>query len=112
MPQMKMSVSHSLDVDDARDRVKNLMNRFKSQVDYTINGVRQSWVDNTAHFSLYIMGFFVEGNLYVEPTMVRLEAAFPFAALPFKSMVKRDIEKSARELLGRQAVAQIPFRLA
>ncbi|NVM22007.1 MAG: polyhydroxyalkanoic acid system family protein [Desulfobacterales bacterium] len=100
MPRIKISVPHNLRVDEVRDRIKNLLGEFKNKTAYKVSRIQESWVDGTAHFSLRIMGFFVEGSLYVEPSRVRLEGKFPVAALPFKSMVQRDIIDSARKFLS------------
>jgi hypothetical protein len=100
MPRMKISVPHKLSVDEARSRIKTLLREFKNETAYKISKIQESWVDGAAHFSFRIMGFFVQGSLYIEPSRVLLEGKFPVAAFPFKSMVQRDITDSARKFLS------------
>ncbi len=100
MPRMKISVPHSLGVNQATNRIKGLIGRLKSENGDKISDIQEAWDDNTAHFSFRIMGLFIQGDLFVEPSRILLEGKYPIAALPFKSMVERDIKDNAQTLLS------------
>jgi len=99
MPRLNIVVPHSLHIDDARDRLKNLVYELARENGHHVTNMQYSWVNRIAHFSFQIMGFSIEGTLCVEPSMVRLEGSFPLAALPLKKAVERDILRTAQKLL-------------
>ncbi|MBW2194947.1 MAG: polyhydroxyalkanoic acid system family protein [Deltaproteobacteria bacterium] len=100
MPRMNISVPHQLSVKEATKRIKNLVMEFKTQIGDKVTDVNESWVNDAACFSFRILGFLVEGNLYVKASEIRLDGKFPIAALPFKGMVERDIKEKAQVLLS------------
>ncbi len=100
MPRMSISLPHELGVKEATKRIKSLLMEFKTQIGGKVTDVKESWVDDTSSFSFRILGFSVEGNLYVKASEIRLDGKFPIAALPFKGMVERDIKEKAQVLLS------------
>ena len=100
MPRMNISVPHELSVNEATKRIKNLIMEFKAQHGDKVTDVKEAWVDVTACFSFRVLGFFVEGNLYVKASEIHLDGKFPIAAIPFKGMVERDIKEKAQVLLS------------
>ena len=97
---MNISILHELGVEEALKRIKNLVTEFKAQNGDKVTDVKESWVNDTAYFSFRILGFFVEGNLYVKTSEIHLDGKFPIAALPFKKIVEKDIREKAQILLS------------
>jgi hypothetical protein len=100
MPSIKLSAPHKLGADEARKRIQQLISDTRKQFGHSVSDVKESWSDHRGDFSFRAMGFLVSGILQVEPVTVNLEINLPFAALPFKSRVEKEISKRAAELLA------------
>lgn len=94
-----MSVPHKLGCDEAKQRIIRLLNETKAKFGDKVSDVRENWDGNKADFSFKAMGLSVSGNFEVQPTLVNGELVLPFAALPMKSQIERDLNTKARELL-------------
>ena len=103
MPRMQICVSHDLGADEATNRLKRLSTTLVEENQSILSDIHESWIDHTAHFSFRIMGFSIEGSLYVEDSQMRLEGKFPLAALPFKKGIEKDIRNAARKLMDVSA---------
>ena len=103
MPRMDLSVSHELGAEEATKRLKRLSKTLVEENQGILSDIQESWVDHTAHFSFRVMGFSIQGSLYVEDSQVRLEGKFPIAALPFKKGIEKDIKSAAKKLMGEPA---------
>ena len=100
MPSIKISIPHKLGADEAKKRIKNLISDAQQQLGNKVSDVKESWTDNRGDFSFRAMGFSVSGTLKVEPTTADLEINLPFAALPLKGRVEKEISNRAKELLA------------
>src|SRR4051794_4653124 len=100
MPQMKLSVSHDLGTEEAKRRIAKLITDTKEHFGSMISDVKESWSGNTDEVSFRAVGFAISGQIHVEPTVVRIEIDFPFAALPFRSRVENEILTHAKTLLA------------
>ena len=97
---MNLSVSHNLGTEEAKQRITSLVADTKAQFGGMICDLEESWSGNIGQFRFRAMGFAVTGQLHVEPTAVEIEVNFPFAALPFKSRVEKEILTQAKALLA------------
>ena len=99
MPNIKVSVPHSLPPHEAVKRIQNLVCGIKTKFADKVSDVNEQWSGNNANFSFKAMGFDVAGTLEVDDREVRIESNLPFAAMPFKSMIESTIRQKAEELL-------------
>jgi hypothetical protein len=97
MPAFKTEVPHSLEKDQAIEKLKGFVEsaseRFKGQV----SEFEGDWADSTYTFRLKTYGFSITGTMTVDDSVVRMEGTIPFAAMPFKGK----IEKSFAAELGK-----------
>ena len=100
MPSIKLSVPHKLGADEAKKRIQNLISETRRQFGHNASDVKESWKENHGEFSFRAMGFAVSGTLQVQPSTAELEIHLPFAALPLKGRVEREITQKANELLA------------
>jgi hypothetical protein len=100
MPKINLSVPHQLGQDEAKKRIASLMALNRGQFEGSVSDVTETWNDYTNTFSFRVMGFSVTGTLDVQPAQVHVQIHLPFAALPFKSRVEKDILARARALLA------------
>ena len=99
MPNVKVSVPHSLPPNEAIKRIQNLVGGIKTKFADKVSDVKEQWSGNHADFSFKAMGFDVAGKVDVDDREVRIESNLPFAAMPFKSRIESTIKEKAEELL-------------
>ncbi|MEO6183094.1 MAG: polyhydroxyalkanoic acid system family protein [Verrucomicrobiota bacterium] len=100
MPAIKLSVPHKLSTNEAKQRITKLIAETKEKFGGQVSDLQESWNENHGTFRFKAMGFSVSGDLYVEPTVARVEINLPFAALPFKSRLEEELSGKAKALLA------------
>lgn len=100
MPDMSISVPHRLSQKEAAKRIKNLIEKLRSQFGDRASNLQESWQGYTGTYSFEVMGFAVSGKLQVGHSDVTMEGKFPFAALPFKGRIEKTVRKNLEELLA------------
>ena len=100
MLTMSISVPHNLEVMEAKNKIKTLLDELQVHYHDKISDPRILWNNNIAEFSFRMMSLPISGELNVDPREVCLSGTLPFLAIPFKSMIEEAIREKARELLG------------
>ena len=100
MPKIKVSVPHNLSQDEAKSRISRLVADSRAKFGDKVSDLKEAWTGNVDAFSFSAMGFSIDGQLEVQPAEVVIDINFPWAAIPFKSLVESEIIKHARELLA------------
>jgi hypothetical protein len=100
VPKINLSVPHRLGQDEAKNRVARLIAETRVQFGDKISNVQEMWNGNIDTFRFNAMGFDIDGRLDVQPAEVRIEINFPWAALPFKGQMEKQILKHAGDLLA------------
>lgn len=100
MPTMKVSVSHSLDPDEAARRIKSLVGDIKKQFADRVSDMKEQWSGHHGQFSFKAMGFEIAGTVDIDSREVQIRGNLPFAASFFKSRIESTIQEKARELLA------------
>lgn len=91
---------HKLGADEAKRRIQNLITDSKSKFGAQATDVRESWTGNHNDFGFKAMGMSVSGALDVQPAAVDVSMDLPFAALPFKGKIEKEITDRAKQLLA------------
>ncbi|MBN1251620.1 MAG: polyhydroxyalkanoic acid system family protein [Bacteroidales bacterium] len=99
MPNLKISVEHNLNKDEAKERIMNLLANLKNEFKDKVSNVNEIWNEYNSEFSFRIMGLPVKGNLTVETETIVLDGKLPIAALPFKRNIESLIRNEAEKLL-------------
>ena len=97
MPRMKLEVPHTLNQDEALQRVQRMIHEAKALYASRIQALEEQWVENEGRFMLKVMGMTSEGTIVVNESVVRIESKIPLAAM----VVKGQIEHGIRQQLGR-----------
>ncbi len=100
MPKINVNVNHSLDKNEATERIKNLLSKMKTEYGNMVQNLEENWTDNMADFSFKAMGMAVTGKLQVEDSTVILDGKIPLTALPFKKTIEDKISEEAHKLLN------------
>ena len=100
MPEMKLSVPHQLNQDEAATRIKGLIKQVQAQYADKVSNLKESWEGNTGNFSFEVMGFPISGTLRIESSQVMMTGQIPFAAMPFKGMIENTLREKMTGLLA------------
>jgi hypothetical protein len=100
MPKINLSVPHNLSQEDAKFRVTSAIADCRTRFSGRLGNVTECWTAYTNAFSFKAMGFFVSGQLDVQPGQLHVELHLPLAAYPFKSRIESEILAHARQLLA------------
>jgi hypothetical protein len=100
MPKLNLSVPHKLSQQDAKKRIKGLLEKVKAEHSDKFSDLREEWSDNVGAFSFSALGFSVSGTLTVTPTAVQFSGDLPFAVSLFKNKIEATIRDRATELLA------------
>ena len=99
---MKIDYAHKLSNDEAYNRITNLLQELQKQYADKISNPRTSWNKNHTQmdFSIKVMGFNTEGQVYLRQGQVTLEGKIPFMARPFSGKIERMIKEKLEDLLS------------
>ncbi|MBA4148374.1 MAG: polyhydroxyalkanoic acid system family protein [Verrucomicrobia bacterium] len=100
MPSVNVSVPHQLGTDEAKRRIQGLIADAKSKFGNQASDLRENWTDNRNDFGFRAMGIAVAGSMEVQPSTVDIRLDLPFAALPFKGKIQKEVSDRARQLLA------------
>lgn len=100
MPNIEMSIPHSIGKEEALNRIKNLIGNVQTKFSGQLKDVQQDWNDNEGIFSFSIMGMPVSGKLTVNSSDVALDGKLPMAAALFQGKIKEVIMEEATKVLS------------
>ena len=100
MPNLNVTVPHSLSQDQALRRIKDAITQAKSQHSGNVNELQENWNGNVGTFSGAAMGQTASGSITVNPSDIVFDLVLPFAAILFKSKIEQGIREFASKLLA------------
>lgn len=101
MANLKMSVPHELEQDEALKRVKKLIGQFSDQFAGNISDLKEEWKDNTDSFSFQADGYHVTGQLTVKASKIEVTGEVPYPASLFMGVIEAVIIEKAKVLLKK-----------
>jgi hypothetical protein len=99
MPGLNITIPHNLTADEARTRIRDLMESLKSSYSDRITDLKESWDNNTGTFTFKAMGYDLSGKIFVTDSEVKITGDLPFAAVFFKGKIESTIRQKGEELL-------------
>ena len=100
MPNIEMSIPHSIGKEEALNRIKSLLGNVQSRFAGQLKDVQQEWNDNEGSFSFSMMNMPVSGKIKVNNNEVALDGKLPMAAALFKGKIKEVIMEEGRKVLS------------
>lgn len=100
MPNIEMSIPHSLGQDEALDRIRKLIGNVEERFSGQLKDVQQEWNGNEGSFSFSVMSMPVSGKLTVNNGDVALDGKLPLAASLFQGKIKEVILEEAKKVLS------------
>jgi hypothetical protein len=100
MPNIEMSIPHSLGKDEAMNRIRQLLGNVQQRFAGQVKDIQQNWTDNEGTFSFSVMNMPVSGKLTVNSNDVALDGKIPLAASLFQGQIKSVIMQEAKKVLS------------
>jgi hypothetical protein len=100
MPNIEMSIPHSIGKEEALNRIKSLLGNVQSKFSGQLKDVQEDWNDNEGSFSFSVMNMPVSGKLTVNNNDVALNGKLPLAATLFQGKIKEVIMEEAKKVLS------------
>jgi len=102
MPQMKVSVDHSLEPEEAIKRLRSFLELIKQAYGHQVSQLEENWEERSGTFSFKAMGFKTSGSLEVDQGEVRVVGQIPLAALMFRGKIEETLREQLTKALGRE----------
>jgi hypothetical protein len=100
MPKVNVSVPYQIPQDEALNRVKAFVAGAKAKYSDKVRDLQENWNGNVGTFSGSGSGFAVSGTIAVNPAVIAVELAVPFAAIFLKRRIESGISDELTRLLG------------
>ncbi len=97
---MNITVNHSLDIDEAKDRIKNLAEELKKQYGDQLKDYTEHWHGNTVNVAFRAMGVKLSGVLEVLSDKVTMNGKVPLMFKMFEKEATTKIRETLVELLS------------
>jgi len=99
---LTMSIPHQLTRAEAKKRIQDGIAQAQQQYGSMLGSIHQQWNGDILDFGVSAAGQSINGQLFVEDQVVRLDVALPWMLTMLANPVKRMIEQNARNLLGHK----------
>jgi hypothetical protein len=100
MPNIEMSIPHSIGQEEALNRIKKLIGNVQDKFAGQVKDVQEDWNGNEGSFSFSVMSMPISGKLTVNNNDVALDGKLPLAASMFQGKIKEIIMDEAKKVLS------------
>ena len=100
MPDLNISVPYQIPQDEALRRIQRYIAQLKTQYAGTVSDLQESWNGPVGTLSGSASGLSVSGTISVNPSMVVVDIALPFAAAFFKSRIETALRDQLTRILA------------
>src|SRR5262245_6524784 len=92
MPNVRIQVSHALSRQVAMDRLRQYSQKLQTDFADKVTNFEEKWTaEGIANFAFRVMGFSVSGTTAVNDDQVQVDVQLPFAAIPFRGIIEKEI---------------------
>ncbi|MDR3108677.1 MAG: polyhydroxyalkanoic acid system family protein [Planctomycetaceae bacterium] len=100
MPQLSVTVPHSLSQDEAVSRLNKKLEQIKAENLYEVRDLVEDRPDTyTLRFSFKVLGFGVSGECFTKPDDVTINVELPVAAIVIKQMIQTQLTRELTTVL-------------
>lgn len=100
MPSLKVSVPHTLTVEEAMSRIRTIVEEIRSKHGHQVSNLQEEWSESAVAYSFSAMGFSASGNMQVAGEAVHIESKIPLAAMMFRGQIEDRIKNELGRLLS------------
>lgn len=96
---MTIQIEHTLSKEEARNRIEQLIERFKKEYKADIQELAVDWAGDRAHIRMKAKGYGTSGNVDVRDGVIELDFYVPFMLQVFSKKIKSAISDQIRQSL-------------
>jgi hypothetical protein len=101
MPKFNVSVNHENQRDDAISKLKNFSDQIREDSPVELTDVTETWDDSgNLEFAFKAMGMTISGTMVTSESTVTVAGKLPFAAVPFRGQIEKQIESQIKSALA------------
>ena len=101
MPSFNVTVPHDDEHAVVAERLKAFAEKVRGISTVSVTEIVEEWDDaGNLNFSFKAMGFKVSGRLETKMTAVHVQGTIPFAALPFRGAIEKEVAAKIREAIS------------
>ena len=97
---MTIQIVHTLSKEEARNRIEQLIERYKKRYKADIQELVVDWAGDRAHIWMKAKGYGTSGDLHVRDGVVELNFYVPFMLQVFSKKIKSAISDEIQESLS------------
>ncbi|MEL7496221.1 MAG: hypothetical protein AAFN77_01335 [Planctomycetota bacterium] len=100
MPKFKVAVDHGIDREIAIQRLRSFSTKVREDAPVEIAEVYEEWdEEGNLQFAFAAMGLKVSGKMVTCQVKVTINGQIPFAAIPFRGQLEKQLAEKVREAL-------------
>ena len=100
MPNLVVSINHSLPQDEALRRIQVTVEQVRTQYSDKIDDLQQSWNGYIGTLQFSARGYQARGTVTVNPSNVTVQTTLPFIASLFQSTIEATMRNELAKILG------------
>lgn len=97
---MTIQIEHTLSKEEARNRIEQLIERYKKEYKADLQELVVDWAGDRAHIRIKAKGYGTSGNLDVRDLVVELDFYVPFMLQVFSKKIKSAISDEIQRSLA------------
>jgi putative polyhydroxyalkanoate system protein len=97
---MTIQIEHTLSREEARNRIEQLIERYKEEYKADLQELVVDWAGDRAHIRVKAKGYGTSGSLEVRDKVVELDFYVPFMLQVFSKKIKSVISDQIQESLS------------
>lgn len=106
MPRIKKTIDHQLSQEEALARARHFVRKAKGATN-----LQADWDHNCCRFTANVQGLRIQGKVYIEPTVIAVEAQLPLIAVPFTGWLHRIVDMAMQHPVSDNITPQPTHRL-
>ena len=100
MPKVMLEAPHALEQEEAARRLKDKFHAVREAYGDKVSDLKGDWEGNTLSFGFRVMGMKISGTAEVAPSVIKLVAKLPLAAMMFRGQVESRVKEEMATLLA------------
>ncbi|MBS1605854.1 MAG: polyhydroxyalkanoic acid system family protein [Bacteroidetes bacterium] len=96
---MTIQIEHTLSKEEARNRIEQLIERYKNEYKTDLQELVVDWAGDRAHIRVKAKGYGTSGNLEVRDGAVELDFYVPFMLQVFSKKIKSAVSEEIKRSL-------------
>lgn len=101
MPKFNVAVNHETPREQAVEKLKSFSDQIRQDSPVELTDIQESWDESgNLEFAFKAMGLTISGTMVASDSTVTVAGKLPFAAVPFRGQIEKQIESQIKIALA------------